>query len=131
MASLLWYLTENLNLLSLLDCNVGLTMKYVMVKVSENVEEDEPLSQACVDMTNTKNKTLVECVTKNSRSLICLTNELEILRRAAIKVLSGCLSFTPILLLFIEIQFSQLEITLKHQAPLRLLPESFDHSALG
>ena len=32
-----------------------------MVKVSEKVEENEPLSQACVDMTNTKKQnTLVE-----------------------------------------------------------------------
>ena len=45
MASLLWYLTENLNLLGLFDRNVGLTRKFAIVKVLENVEEDELLSQ--------------------------------------------------------------------------------------
>ena len=73
-ASLLWYLTEDLNLLGLLHRNVGLTTKFALVKVSENIEKFEPLSQTHVDMTNTKNKTRVECVTKNSRNLICLTN---------------------------------------------------------
>ena len=68
MASLPWYLTEDLNLLALFDCNVGLTTICAMVKISKNLEEDELLlSQTRADMTNTKNKTLVECVTKNSR----------------------------------------------------------------
>ena len=49
MASPLWYLTENLNQLGLFDRNVGLTTKSAMVKVSENVEEDEPLFQTRVD----------------------------------------------------------------------------------
>ena len=43
MASLLWYLAEDLNLLGLFDRNVGLTTKFAAVKVSDNVE-DEPLS---------------------------------------------------------------------------------------
>ena len=58
MASLLWYLTVSLNLLGLFDRNIGLTTKCDLVKVSENVEEDEPLSQTGLDMTNTKNKTV-------------------------------------------------------------------------
>ena len=70
LASLLRYLTENLNLFGLLDFKVGLNTKCAMVKVSENVVEDEPLSQTRVDTTNTKNKTLVECAHKNSRRLI-------------------------------------------------------------
>ena len=82
------YLTEDLNLLGLFDCLVGLTTKCAMVKVSENVVEEEPLQETRVDMTNTKNKTLVECVNKNGRSLICLTNHLEILHRAASKIFS-------------------------------------------
>ena len=56
MASLPWYLTEDLNLLGLFNRNEGLTTKCAMVKVSENVEEDEPLSQTRVNMTNTKTK---------------------------------------------------------------------------
>ena len=87
-----------------------------MIKVSGNVKEDEPQSETGVDVTNTKNKTLVECVTKYSRGLICLTKQLAILLRTASKVFSGCLSFTPIQLLLIETQFPQLSITLKHQA---------------
>ena len=54
MASLLWYLIVDLNLVGLFDRKVGLNTKCAMVKVSDNVEEDEPLSQALVDMTNTK-----------------------------------------------------------------------------
>ena len=75
LASLLWYLTENLNLLVLFDRNIGLTTKCAMAKVSENIVKVEPLSQTRVDTTNTKNKTLVECVHKNSRRLIYLTNQ--------------------------------------------------------
>ena len=83
-----------------------------MVKVSENVVEEEPLSQTRVDMTNTKNKALVECANKNSRRLICLTNQLQILHRAANKVFSWCLSSTPIPLLLIDTQLPLLKITL-------------------
>ena len=54
MASLLWYLTVDLNLLGLFDRNVGLTTNFAMVKVLENVKEDKPLSQTRLDMTNTK-----------------------------------------------------------------------------
>ena len=50
--SLLWYLTEDLNLLCLFDRNVGLTTKCAMVKVSENVVENETLSQTRVDLTS-------------------------------------------------------------------------------
>ena len=137
MASLLWYLTENLYLLGLVDRNVALNTKCVMVKVSENAEEDKPLSQTRVDMTNTKNKTLVECVTKNSRRVICLTNQLQILYRAASKVFSGYHSSKPMPLFFIETQLPWLKIILKHQAlscfgrALRLLPESLSLNALG
>ena len=102
-----------------------------MAKVSENVEEDEPLPQTRVDATNTTNKTRVECATKNSRRLKCLIYQLEILHRAASEVVSSCLSSMPIPLLLIEIQLSLFKITLKHQAlscferALRL-PESFN-----
>ena len=58
MASLLWCLTVSLNLLGQFDRNIGLTTKCDLVKVSENVEEDEPLSQTGLDMINTKNKTV-------------------------------------------------------------------------
>ena len=95
-ASSLWYLKENLNLLGLFDRNVGLTTKCTMVKVSENVEENIPLSQARVDMTNTKNQTLVESVTKNSRRLLCLTDQLKIRHRAPSNTFSGCLSSTHV-----------------------------------
>ena len=74
LASLLWYLTEDLILLGLFDRNVGLSAKCAMIKVSKNAVEEEPLSQTPVDMTNTKNKTLLECARKNRRRLICLTN---------------------------------------------------------
>ena len=59
-----WYFKEDLSLRGLLDRNVGLITKCAMVKVSENVVEKEPLSQTRLDMTNTKNQTLVECVNK-------------------------------------------------------------------
>ena len=132
MASLLWYLTEDLNLLGLFDRNVSSTTKCAMVKVSENVKEDEPMSQARVDMTNTKIKILVECATKNTERLICPTNQLEILHKAASTVFSGCLSSTSIPLLLIQNQLHQLKFTLKHQAlscferALHLLHESFN-----
>ena len=54
LASLLWYLTEDSNLLGQFDRNVGLRTKLAMLKVSENVVKDESLSQTLVDMTNTK-----------------------------------------------------------------------------
>ena len=54
MAILLWCFIVDLNLVDLCDRNVGLNKKCVMVKVSENVEEDEALSQALVKMINTK-----------------------------------------------------------------------------
>ena len=104
LASLLWVSYEGFNFACLFDRNVGLTTKCVMVKVSKNVLEEEPLSQIGVDMTNTKNETLVECVKKNSRRLICLTNQLEILYRAASRSLVGGFSSTPISLLLIETQ---------------------------
>ena len=44
MASLLWYLTEDLNLFSVFNRSVGLTAKCALMKVSDNVEEDETLS---------------------------------------------------------------------------------------
>ena len=86
LASFMWYLSEDLNLLCLFDRNVGLTTKLPWRKFQKNVVEDEPSSQTRVNMTNTKNKALVECVNKNSRRLICLTNQLQILYRAASKV---------------------------------------------
>ena len=132
-AGLLRYDTEDLNMLGLFDRNVSMTTKCAMVKVSENVE-DEPLSQTRVDMTN---KHMLSVSSKAGRRLICLTNQLEILHKAASKVINGCLSSTPIPLLLIETQLFLLKITLKHQAPscfgraLRLLPESLNLSALG
>ena len=137
MASLLRYLTEDLNLLGLFDRNKGLTTECAMVKASENVEEDEPLSQTRVDVINTKNKTRVESVTKNNRRLKCVTTKLEILHRAASKVFSGCLSSTHNPLLLIKTQLTLLKTTLKHQAlscfkrALRLLQELFSLSARG
>ena len=136
MASLLRYLTEDLNLLGLFDRSVGLTAKCALMKVSENVEEDETLSQTRLDVTNTKSKTMVECVIKNRR-LICLTNQLKTLHRAASKVLSECFSSTPIPLLLIKTQLPLLKITLKHQAlscfgrALYLLLQSLNRSAYG
>ena len=56
LASLLWCLAEDLNLLGLFDRNVGLSTKCAMEKVSENVVEDEPLSQTRVNTTNKKTK---------------------------------------------------------------------------
>ena len=56
---------------------------------------------------------------------------------AASKVLSGCLSSTPIPLLLIETQLPQLKITLKHQPlscfrrTLHLLQKSLNLSAIG
>ena len=69
LGSLLRYLTKDLILLGLFDRNVGLTTKCAMVKVSKNIVEEEPLTQTQVNMTNTKNKPLNECVNKNSRRL--------------------------------------------------------------
>ena len=112
LASLLWYLSEDLNLLGLFDRKVGLITKYAMAKVSENVVDDELLSQTQADTINTKNKTLVECANKNSRRLISLTNQLKNLCRAASEVFSECLSSTPIQLLLIETQLTLLKITL-------------------
>ena len=74
MASLLWYLTVDLNLVGLCDHNLSLNTKCAMVKVIENVKEDEQRSQALVDMTNTKKKHALNVSPKNSRRLICLTN---------------------------------------------------------
>ena len=115
LASVMWYLTEDLILLRVFDRNVGLTKKCAMVKVSENVVEEKPLSQTGVDMTNTKNKTLDECVNKNSRRLICLTNQLEIMHRAASKVfMHRAASMIPLFhpLLPIETQLLLLKIAL-------------------
>ena len=95
LASFLWCLTEDLILLGLFDCKVSLTTTCSTVKVSENVVEEAPLSQTREDMNKPENKTLFECVNKNSGRLICLTNQLEILNRAACKVFSWCLSSTP------------------------------------
>ena len=55
-------------MLGLFNRNVGLITKYAMVKVLENIEEEEPLLQTRVDMTNTKNKALVESVRKKAES---------------------------------------------------------------
>ena len=38
----------------MIDRNVGLTTTFALVKVSANMEEDEPLSQTQVGMTSTK-----------------------------------------------------------------------------
>ena len=65
MASPLRCLTEDLNLLSLFDHNIGLTTKCAKLKVSENVEKDVPLQNLSGYDQHTK-KTLVECVTINS-----------------------------------------------------------------
>ena len=91
------------NFLGLFDHNAGLTTKFAMVKVSENVKEE-----TLVDMTNKKH------VLSVSLKLKCPTNQIEILHRAASKVFTGCLSSTPIPLLLIETQLPQLKITLKH-----------------
>lgn len=57
-------------LLSLFDSDVSLVTKRAMVKASEDIEgEEEPSPRARVDMTNIKDKTLVDFVTKNSRRL--------------------------------------------------------------
>ena len=57
------------------------------------------------------------------------TNHLEVLHRAACRVITGCLSSTPSSLLLIEAQLPPLKLTLEHQAlysferALRLLPD--------
>ena len=79
MASVLWYLTEDLNLLGRFYRSVGLTTKCALTKVSENVEEDYTLSRTRLDVTNSIIKTIVECVTKNRRRLMYLTDRLKIL----------------------------------------------------
>ena len=53
MASLLWHLTQDLNLLGLFERNTGLTTKFAVVKVSEN-NKDEPLLKTRVNMTQHK-----------------------------------------------------------------------------
>ena len=65
MASLLWYLTEDLGWLGLFDRSVGLTTKCALTKVSDNVEENGTLPQTRLDVTHAKIKTIVEVVTKN------------------------------------------------------------------
>ena len=52
MASILWYLTEDLNLLGLFDRSIGWTTKCAVVKVLKNVEDNEPLSLTRLDMTS-------------------------------------------------------------------------------
>ena len=62
------------------------------------------------------------------------TNHLEVLHRAACRVITGCLSSTPSYLLLLEAQLPPLKLTLEHQAfssferalrlPLRLLQSS-------
>ena len=57
------------------------------------------------------------------------TNHLEVLRRAACRVITGCLSSTPSSLLLLEAQLPLLKLTLEHQTlysferALRLLPD--------
>ena len=43
------------------------------------------------------------------------TNHLEVLHRAACRVITGCLSFTPSSLLLLEAQLPPLKLTLEHQ----------------
>ena len=50
----MWYLIVDLNLVGLCDRNVGVNTKCALEKVSENVEEHVPLSQALVKIINTK-----------------------------------------------------------------------------
>ena len=102
-------------MLGLFDRSVGLTTKCALMKVSENVEE-ETFSQTCLEVTHTKIKTIDECVTKNKRRLICLTNQLKILLGAVSKVLSGRLSSTPNSLFLSKTQLPLSKITLKHHA---------------
>ena len=58
----------------LFDRNVGLTAKYAMVKVSDNVVEEEPLSQTRVNTTYTKNKTLVG-VCQPKQWKVCMSDQ--------------------------------------------------------
>ena len=57
------------------------------------------------------------------------TNHLEVLHRAACRVITGCLSSTPFSLLLLEAQIPSLKLTLEHQTlysferALRLLPD--------
>ena len=53
-----------LNLAGLCDRNVGLNAKWTLGKVSENVKELEPLSQALVKIINTKKKKLLSVLPK-------------------------------------------------------------------
>ena len=75
----------------------------------KNVVEEEPLSQTQVDMAYTKNnKILVKCVNKNSKRLICLTNQLKILPELEARSLVDA-SLPPYLT---ETQLPQSKITL-------------------
>ena len=65
------------------------------------------------------------------------TNHLEVLQRAACRVITGCLSSTPSSLLFLEAQFPPLKLSLEHQAlyfferTLRLPPDISSLDALA
>ena len=65
------------------------------------------------------------------------TNHLEVLHRAACRVITGCLSFTPSFLLLLEAQLPPLKLTLEYQAlssferALRLPPDFSSLNALA
>ena len=65
------------------------------------------------------------------------TNHLEVLHRAACRVITGCLFSTPSSLLLLEAQLPPLKLTLEHQTlysferALRLPPDFSSHYALA
>jgi hypothetical protein len=70
MAGHLWYLLEDLILLSLFDQNVDMTTKRAIIKASEeNDGQRDPPKRAQVDMTTVQSKTLVDFISKSSRNL--------------------------------------------------------------
>ena len=70
MAGHLWYVSEDLILLSLFDQDVDLPTKRAILKASqENEGEKDPPKCAHFDMTTVQSKTLVNFVSKSNRNL--------------------------------------------------------------
>jgi len=69
-AGQLWYLSEDLILLSLFDRQVNVATKRAMLKASTETEgESDPLKRAVVDLAIIQQKTLVDFVSKGSRKM--------------------------------------------------------------
>jgi len=71
----LWYLSEDLILLSLFDAEVDLLTKRAILKASEEKDgEKDPPKRAQVDMATVQQKTLIDFVSKSSRNLFAMLN---------------------------------------------------------